>query len=255
MSRVSKRRSSPSHSSSSERWLVSYADLITLLFALFVILYAMSQVDLAKFKKVSQSMKAAFDPNAKIKVGADQQTGGTSVNDPFLAENREFNRMQDELEQSMLTEMGTEQMPEQFSLLQDERGLIVRIGVKDFFLEGSAEVPDDLKPILLRIGKTINHFDKKIKVEGYTDLAENHSKGYPSGWELSTARAASVVRLWVQDLGFDPRRLSIGGYGHYQPLTDKTGEWLRSLNRRIEILVLRSGKPPTPSAAPSSASH
>ena len=257
MARSSKRRSSSGHSSSSERWLVSYSDLITLLFALFVILYAMSQSDLAKFKKVSQSMKEAFDPSQKKSLTKPEaDLTGPSMADPFQAESREFNRMQDELEQSIQTAVGSEQLPEKFALLQDERGLIVRIAVKDFFLEGSAEVPDDLKPILLRIGKTLGHFEKKIKIEGYTDLAESHPKDFPSGWELSSARAASVARLWVQALGMDPRRLSITGYGHYQPLTDKTGEWLRSLNRRIEILVLRTiSKTTQPPGQPASKSE
>ena len=245
-----------------ERWLVSYADFITLLFAFFVVMYAISQADLAKFQKVAASMKKAFNGGTAGQgaVQSDGSAGGNSVNlmddetvpggrvlnmpegktNTSADPNEELQKTKELLEESISLETGVSELSEKMQILYDSRGLIVRLAVKDFFPEGQTEVPQDLRPLLEKIGKILNKTDRPLRIEGHTDPSEAKVAGYPSDWELSAARAGWVARYWITRLGMDPRRIAIAGYGHFHPLTQTKEDWFRGGNRRIEILVLNS---------------
>jgi chemotaxis protein MotB len=244
-----------------ERWLVSYADFITLLFAFFVIMYAISQADIAKFKKVSASIRAAFaaaGPVGMIDLG--EKSGGDSANnfedmeppggrianldagktntasdpDPQLQELKEL------LEETVSLELGVTDLSEKMQMQFDSRGLIVRLAAKDFFEPGEVEVRMDLRPILDRIAKILVKTKRLVRIEGHTDVSEAKTAGYPSDWELSAARSAWVARYWLKRFEFDPRRIGVAGYSHYRPLTESTQEWGRATNRRVEVIVLNN---------------
>ncbi|MBI4925991.1 MAG: flagellar motor protein MotB [Bdellovibrio sp.] len=242
-----------------ERWLVSYADFITLLFAFFVIMYAISQADLSKFKKVSQSIRAAFSaagPVGMVDLGG--SSGGNTANpleNPEIPGGRVINmpagktntagdpepglqEVKELLEETISLELGVTDLSEKMQMQFDSRGLIVRLAAKDFFDHGAVDVKPDLLPLLDRMGKVLLRTRRLIRIEGHTDPSEASTKNYPSDWELSSARAAWVAKYWLGRFEFDPKRLGIAGYSHYQPLTQSTHEWGKASNRRVEIIVL-----------------
>ncbi|MCM2322858.1 MAG: flagellar motor protein MotB [Oligoflexia bacterium] len=251
-----------------ERWLVSYADFITLLFAFFVIMYAISQADMAKFKSVSKSIKAAFSgagPGGTVPM--DGNSGGDTANIfevPEVAGGRVMNlpagkthtsadpdpdlqEMKELLEESVTVELGVSDVSDQLHMQFDSRGLVVRVAAKDFFEQGSAAVRKDLQPLLDRIGRIVAKSRRLIRIEGHTDVSEARPEGYASGWELSSARAAWVAKYWVSRFDIDPKRLGAAGYSHYRPLSetreaaeDQELEWKRARNRRIEIIILNN---------------
>lgn len=244
-----------------ERWLVSYADFITLLFAFFVIMYAISQADVSKFKKVSASIKAAFDSSAPvglIELGG--KAGGNTAN-PFEKlestigrtlsmpagkthtagdPDPELQEMKELMEESLSLELGVTDASERLQMQFDSRGLIVRLAAKDFFQEGEVEVRPDLRPILDRIGRVLEKTNRLFRIEGHSDPAEAKTRDFPSDWEMSAARAGWAARYLIKKFGLDPKRIGVAGYSHYRPLTEEVGEWGRSKNRRIELIILNN---------------
>lgn len=219
---------------SSDRWLVSYADLITLLFALFVILYATSQSRVEKFKVVHESLRNAFA--GKTTREAPPAMVVDSSGKP-IAENS-LEHTKNLLEQELPTLGSSVQM------LEDERGLVVRLAAKDFFDDASAEPRAELVPLLLRIGRVLVKLPNEIRIEGFSDAIEEKQLGknhdaWVSDWELSSARATGVVRLWIEQLGMNPKKIGAAGFSHFRPLSDKTDIWSRGLNRRIEVVVVK----------------
>lgn len=244
-----------------ERWLVSYADFITLLFAFFVIMYAMAKTDSAKFAKVAASIRSAFNaagPVGMIDIGGmsgghtannfdiEESPGGRALNMPAGKTNTaadpdpQLQEMKDLLEETVSLELGATDASERMQLLFDSRGLIVRLAAKDFFDEGQVEVRQDLRPILDRIGRVIAKSKRLARVEGHADRNEARTRGYASAWELSAARAAWVVNYWMARFEIEPRRLAVAGYSYFRPLTEGTSAWDRSKNRRIEIIILNN---------------
>ena len=246
-----------------ERWLVSYADFITLLFAFFVVMYAISQADKAKFKKVSASLKAAFaaaGPVGMIDLGG--ASGGSTAN-PF--ENMEppggrvqnlpagktntaqdpdpdLQEMKELLEETISLELGVTDISDKVQMQFDSRGLIVRLAAKDFFEPGETEVRQDLRPILDRIGRIVSSSRRLVRIEGHSDASEAKlaAQRFPSDWELSAARASWVARYWLKRFDLEPRRLGIAGYSHHRPLSADLGEYGRASNRRVEIIILNN---------------
>jgi len=242
-----------------ERWLVSYADFITLLFAFFVVMYATSMADIKKMKKVTKSIREAFGVSGMIDMGAQsgghtanpfeqvEQPGGRLINlpagrvntaadpDPSLTEIREL------LEEMVSLEMGATELSDELQMEFDSQGLIVRIAAKDFFDPGKADIHPDLLPLLDRIGRVVLGSKKLIRLEGHVDLSEssNDNAAGGAGWILSTRRAATVAQRWIHKLHFDPTRLGIAGYSYYRPLTRRPQPLEQAKNRRVEIIILK----------------
>jgi chemotaxis protein MotB len=248
-----------------ERWLVSYADFITLLFAFFVIMYAISQADISKFKKVSASIKAAFSaagPVGMIDLNGSsggqtanpfetiEAPGGRTMNLPAGKTNTasdpdpEIQNIKELLEQTISMEVGVADVADKLSLMYDSRGLVLRLSAKDFFAKGDVDVRQDMQPVLDRIGRVLATTKKLVRVEGHTDASEANTPGYASDWELSAARAAWVVKYWVKRFGVDPSRFGAAGYGHYRPVTEKRDPFSQAKNRRVEIIILNNSYEP-----------
>jgi chemotaxis protein MotB len=244
-----------------ERWLVSYADFITLLFAFFVVMYAISQADISKFKKVSASLKAAFSaagPVGMVDLGGNaggntanpfenlELPGGRAINLPAgkthtaTDPDPELQDMKELLEESISLELGVTDISDKVQMQFDSRGLVVRLAAKDFFGENEGDVRPDMRPVLDRIGRVVAKTKHLVRIEGHTDPSEEHPPGYPSDWELSSARADWVARYWVKRFDLDPRRLGAAGYAHYRPLSETGDEWGRAKNRRVEIIILNN---------------
>lgn len=238
-----------------ERWLVSYADFITLLFAFFVILYATSKVDATKYKAVAASLRSAFSADFVDQTGT---SGGKTLNqfDESLAQgglmmdmpmgksnirvvdNAELKRLADILEESVSYELGSSDFAEKMQVIYDDRGLVLRLSAKDFFEPGQAYVKQDALPILGQMAKILKTAERHIRVEGHTDNSRIASEYFPSNWELSASRATWIVRYFIQQHKFDPKLLSAAGYAEYHPIVANDTDAGRAKNRRVEILVL-----------------
>lgn len=245
-----------------ERWLVSYADFVTLLFATFVMLFALSQVNKSKIAQVAASIRKAFGsagPVGMVDLGG--SSGGDTAN-PFdtldSPEGRihnlpagktntsadpdpELQEMKELLEETVSLELGATETSEKLQMQFDSRGLVVRVATKDFFDDGEVECRPDLRPILDRIGRVVASSRRLVRIEGHTDQGEiKHVGAHASDWELSAARAAWVAKYWMNRQSINPKRVGIAGYSHFRPLSNGRQPWERAKNRRVEIIILNN---------------
>ena len=236
-----------------ERWLVSYADFMTLLFATFVVLYALSQINVNEFKKVEESLKKAFSAQSMLDGGSGVLTQGNSIVDANAANSMIDSLMMEYIspryEQESyekikkdIDDMSKNEELKGVSATIDERGLVITITDKAIlFPSGSAELPNGAEKVLDTIGKLIveKFAMHSIKVEGHTDHLPIKGK-YPSNWELSSARASSIVRYLIKRFQILPDLMSAVGYADTRPVaTPKDANYLAK-NRRVEIVVQRN---------------
>jgi len=243
-----------------ERWLVSYADFITLLFAFFVVMYALSEANKSKFEKVSVSVRAAFGsgPAGMIEVGGN--SGGPTLN-PFenidSASGRALDmpagkvntaadpepslqEMKELLEESISFELGSTEISERLQMQFDSRGLVVRVSAKNFYDAGAIEPKVDLRPILDRMGRVISQTKHHVRFEGHSDRSEQLPEGFTSDWEFSAARAAWVAKYWMKKFNLHPDQVGVAGYSHFRPLSEGSSPMDHAKNRRVEIIILNN---------------
>jgi chemotaxis protein MotB len=231
-----------------ERWLVSYADFITLLFAVFVTLYAMSQTDKKKIEEVMESMRDSFgysksSPASKPSV---IESGAMSIipalhKSSMAAPKRgrtkggegDFKASKASLE-AYLMKVGAK---EKVSIVINQRGLVVSLKEAGFFGSGSSTLKRESYSLLNDVVESLASYSNGIRVEGHTDNVPMSSTAFPSNWELSTARATSVLQYLVKH-DFEPDRMSAAGYGEYRPVADNDSEAGRQKNRRVDIVLL-----------------
>jgi len=228
-----------------DRWMVSYADFITLLFAFFVVMYAVSSVNEGKYKQVSSSLISAFKTLPKslepIQVGDISRSKNKDVIDTPLnkpGENVEkqstnFKELGDQIEMKMLNEVSADEI----TLRRSEDWLEVEMNSSILFYSGDFQLVDSAKPILRKIAKILSPYPNPINVEGFTDNIPIHTEVFRSNWELSAARAATVVHLFGKN-GIEPGRMSAIGYGEYRPIEKNDTEAGRLKNRRVVIAIL-----------------
>ncbi|MFH1019872.1 MAG: flagellar motor protein MotB [Pseudomonadota bacterium] len=233
-----------------ERWLVSYADFITLLFAVFVMLYAMSIVDQKKMEEVQASIQSSFSgpqtltPALKVIGNKDFGLIPEAVEQPVpsqaqdeaaaAAEAQEFGQIKKEVEDN-LQGYGAKN---EVQLNVNERGLVISLKEAGFFPSGTAKMQADALPILDKIATSISRYANTLRIEGHTDNVPVNSPAFPSNWELSAARANSIVHYLIDRHGFKGAKLSVTGYGEYRPIADNATEEGRKLNRRVDIVML-----------------
>ncbi|MBR9868161.1 MAG: flagellar motor protein MotD [Oceanospirillales bacterium] len=241
----------------SQRWVISYADFITLLFAFFVVLYAISSVNEEKYRQVTESFAGIFS-------GQDgalrPPIGGKSDSDPAgigifqggesSRENPTEKIIPPKPENSAALRAIGEQMEMQFkklisngsaSVQSNNLWVALELGANLVYPEGGALPVITTDPVFERVAKILKQYDNPIHVEGYTDNQFISSDEYPSNWELSAARAAGVVRILEMN-GVAPQRMAAVGFGEYQPHADNDTESGRRINRRIMIVVTRDRK-------------
>jgi chemotaxis protein MotB len=237
-----------------DRWMVSYADFITLLFAFFVVMYAISSVNEGKYRVLSESMTKAFSVNAKtldpIQVG-DPVRSGDPQSIEFIKRPVVVDRSAASAGVSK-TRAGDKPLQILFDGLRasvaeisdkglikvntNENGVEIEISSSILFASGEAVLSEKAKPTMTKLAQVLMPFPHEVNVQGYTDDRPIKSPLYPSNWELSAARAASVVQLFV-GLGIDPERLSATGFGEFRPVDDNDYEEGRNANRRVVIFV------------------
>jgi chemotaxis protein MotB len=232
-----------------ERWLVSYADFITLLFAFFVVMFAVSQVDSKKLGRFTESVNVAFRANGLFAPtsGSPLERGGSAgasivpsiVSDRpslfrYTAASPRAQAVKDSLEER-LDEAG---LGASVGLRYDERGVAVSLPESLYFRPGSANVLADALDELAAVAAAVAAQPGAIVVEGHTDDLPLSSPLFPSNWELSSARAARVVRFLIEEGGIDSARLSAVGLADTRPLVENTDEATREANRRVQIVLV-----------------
>jgi len=239
------RRRKPAPPVSHDRWLVSYADFITLLFAFFTTMYAISTVDARKLSAVVDSMQAAFATGESLEKAP--QLGAPVPSRPPKQPNPTLGKLgsgptklpaSSEEVKARLNVRLTQQIKQGLVDVEvDPRGLVVSIREAGSFAVGSAELSLVAERLLVEVASTLADVGNAIRVEGHTDDVPIHTEKYASNWELSTARATRVVAFLLTK-GIQPTRLSAAGYGEFHPRVPNVSYAARARNRRIDVIVL-----------------
>ncbi|MFA5880727.1 MAG: flagellar motor protein MotB [Eubacteriales bacterium] len=222
-----------------ERWLLTYADLITLLMIFFVVMYTISNVNSKKFAQLSTSMsQALLGQNSGYFLG--EAPGPLMVNENAppggKTEAADMKSAKEQLDK-VIKEQG---LKGKVVVSQEERGLVISLKEALLFHIGAAEITPGARDIILKVGQILNKMPNSIRIEGHTCNLPINTPQFPSNWELSTARADHVVRFLINQVGMSPERLSATGYGEFRPIVPNTGEFNRAKNRRVDIVVLKS---------------
>lgn len=228
-----------------ERWLLTYADLITLLMIFFVVLYALSSLNAKKFQAVALSLSRAMgggesvmkEPGASLAQGI---SGSSLVKDidvtKEVKETSDLEHVRKEL-QNFIDDNG---LSGKVSVTVEERGVVLSFQDVALFPLGSAELTSSARKLIGSIGKILLNTSQYIRIEGHTDDLPINTAEFPSNWELSLARANRVLQEMIRVNGFPPYRLSATGYGEFRPKAPNNSAENRQQNRRVDIVVLRS---------------
>jgi chemotaxis protein MotB len=227
-----------------ERWLVSYADFITLLFAFFVVLFATGQSDKIKKIELALSIQSAFHEMGVFEAHSTMpqtMTQAPGTGGPGAAPFAMPMIPRDEMEmmgvkQRLLEVAGREIANGTIGLHETENGLVISLEEAGFFDSGAAGVRPGALPVLGRIAAVLP--EAPLRVEGHTDDVPIHNAQYASNWELSSARASSVARLLLEHGNVHAEMLSVAGYAEFHPAASNETEEGRARNRRVDIVVL-----------------
>jgi chemotaxis protein MotB len=261
---MSRRYKRPHTHSNHERWLVSYADFITLLFAFFVVLYASAQVDQRKVGRLAMAIQVAFQelgvfPASTTKIPLDmaepmpfstvqaiqnvQHTSelGRVAPSPkgtltAASEEVDLSAMQQELQQALGHEINLHEV----AIHRETEGLVISLREFGFFDSGSAFMKTTAMPVLDRIASILAARTCALRIEGHTDNVPIHTPTMASNWELSTARATELIRLLIVRYRFPPQRLAAAGYAEYHPIASNATSQGRAQNRRVDVVILSS---------------
>ncbi len=231
-----------------ERWLVSYADFITLLFATFTALYALSKSDADKSKAMAESMRISFGSPANTLIpmsSLDFKAVPSDKPGPSPAgkggPKREATKADMENVKSQLqTMLMTRKLLDAVNVDVTDRGLVISLKESGFFESGKSEMKWDAYPLLGEIAANLAEYRNPVRVEGHTDTVPMRTRTFPSNWELSSARATEVVRLLSGRFGMDPKRFSAVGYAEFRPVFSNATPSGRARNRRVDLVVLNS---------------
>jgi chemotaxis protein MotB len=256
------RRKRPKAHANHERWLVSYADFITLLFAFFVVLYASSQVDHRKVGRLAMAIQVAFQELGVFPASTTQVPIDMSEPMPFstvqaiesvkhstdlshvssaprdslaaAAEEANLTTLQTELQQALQHEISVHTV----ALHREIEGLVISLREFGFFDSGSAALKPSALPALDRIASILAVRSCRLRIEGHTDNVPIHTAQMASNWELSAARSTELVRLLILRYRFSPARLAAAGYAEYHPIASNDTPQGRAQNRRVDIVIL-----------------
>jgi chemotaxis protein MotB len=260
------RKPTPSHENH-ERWLVSYADFITLLFAFFVVMFASTQADKAKAKAVSESVKEALEhgqfsaaistvlgrgkhENSKMPVNPDRVAKSENLPPkpppPPQQQPADLTKSLAALQHGLDGELKTGKI----GLKLEGRGLVISLREAAFFASGDDTVASGSVPILAKIAVEIQGLVNPVRLEGFTDSVPIHNSRFRSNWELSVARSIAMLEMLRQKFAIPPERLSVAGYAENAPVDSNETEEGRAHNRRVDLVILSAeGLKSEPAAA------
>ncbi len=232
-----------------ERWIIPYADMVTLLFAFFVVLYAQSQTDVERLAQVSESLKESFMgfEQGGDKVKKPSATPGSKTSEIRVVVRRNVTNQEiiDDLKKELKMEGFDFVYQEENSPLDikiTERGVAISMSAGYLFEKNSTEIQPEMMPVVGVIADILKGTTRLVAVEGHTDNRPIVGNLFYSNWELSTLRATSMVRTLIHQFGIDPNRLVASGYGEYRPIANNDTERGRIQNRRVDIIMLNAEK-------------
>lgn len=231
--------------SNHERWLLTYADMITLLTVFFVVLYALSTLNAKKFEAVAVSLAKAMgggqsvllDPGTSLARGI---SGSSTVKDvPDIQDMDELNNLE-RIRQALQQYIDQNGLNGKVTVNMEERGVVLSFQDVALFPLGSAELSPGAMELISNLGRILLTSQHYLRVEGHTDDLPINTRDYPSNWELSVARATRVVKELIRGIGFPSNRLSATGYSEFRPRVRNDTAEHRQQNRRVDIVVLKS---------------
>jgi chemotaxis protein MotB len=227
-----------------ERWMVSYADFMTLLFAFFVVLYSSSQVDKTRMASLSSAITNGFQ---ELGVGAGPGGNAVVLSSYAMPANRANfsppNESAEAIRRKLELGLPEELQHHTVSLRDTREGIVLSLREIGFFQSGSATLRANSMDAFDRIGSLLASVAGNLRIEGHTDNVPIHTAYFHSNWELSTARATEVIRLLLTREGINPDRLSAAGYAEYHPIAENSTEDGRRLNRRVDIVIIVPHQP------------
>jgi chemotaxis protein MotB len=218
------------------RWLLTYADMITLLLALFIILFAISNISSVKFRRLVNALSGGFnsvDPiNDPLNGGATSALSGRNAEADMAAMKAQLDRY-----------IANQHLQAKVQTRIDKQGLVITLlGDKAYYDSGSADLRPETKQLLDVVAAQLRDVRNEVRVEGSTDNVPIATYAYPTNWELSAARATGVTRYFVEHAKIVPTRLSFAGYGEFRPKFSNDTDAHRQQNRRVDVVIL-NGKP------------
>ena len=249
------RKKKPPELENHERWLVSYADFITLLFAFFVVMFATSQTDKTKAQQVSDSVKRALDGEkmttmiAAILGGTvnEKGKGNAMMRGPGGVQKQVIEKPEDKKEKlaelvpslKVLTEELKKEIESgRIEISMQPRGLVVSFAQAALFPSGEDVISPDAYEGLSKVAAAINRLPNPVRLEGHTDSIPIRTPRFRSNWELSAARSIALMAILTEKYGVPADRLSIAGYADTAPIASNETEAGRARNRRVDIVVL-----------------
>jgi chemotaxis protein MotB len=234
-----------------ERWLVSYADFITLLFGFFVVLYAFSKADQKKHVEVSAAIDTAFNSMGVFTGGSQRSAAGSRedgeagngppmnavMGEDLLAPGRvrdDLDHIRRELAQSLSAQIAQHNV----SIQMGRDGLVISLREAGFFNSGSASPQAETLPTLREVAASLAHTPYDLRIEGHTDNVPIHNDEFDSNWELSSARATRIARLFLDLKTLPPDHISAAGYAEFHPMASNDSAEGRAQNRRVDLVVL-----------------
>lgn len=218
------------------RWLLTYADLITLLLATFIILWITSSQDKAKFKIVMQAFQRVFGTKSLIREGGETMMGGGVKGGP-IPKFTPLIPLGKKMSDAPASMPSGAPPGSDVSATLGERGLIITLGENGLFDRGSADIKPQYKPFLKKLVAKTLALGQPVRIEGHTCNLPINTAEFPSNWELSTRRATNLLRFFTQN-GFPANMLSAAGYADTRAVAPNDTEEHRKKNRRVEIIVL-----------------
>lgn len=218
--------------------MTTYGDMVTQILIFFVLLFSLSSVDTKKFDMAMTSLQGSLGI----------LTGGQTLQEGEFVEAGEVGKFlisEQEVKEFENLEQNVEKVLQQNNLKGvqvnlDERGLIIRFMEGVLFDSGKADLKPSSMKVLDNMAPILKQSHRQIRIEGHTDNIPIHTRDFPSNWELSTARAVNVVRYFIDKHNFSPYIMSAAGYGEYRPIAPNDSEKHRALNRRVDIVILKS---------------
>jgi len=244
-----RRRRTVVRPSNRDRWLVSYADFITLLFAFFVVMYSAAQLDKRRAGQLATAIQTAFMQKGSLPPNPSDVGGGkpNSSDDP-VGPDDEQTALQNEIQQTLATEISNGEV----GVRSSAEGLIISLREIGFFDTGSDQIKASSLGAFSQLADILRQSQSEIHIEGHTDNVPIHNARFSSNWDLSTARATATVRLFIH-YGIDPERMAASGYAQYHPVASNDTSEGRAMNRRVDIVVPRkpsSDNPPSGKPSP-----
>jgi len=227
-----------------ERWLVSYADFITLLFAFFVVMFAASNADHQKAGRIAKAVEVAFNQLAVFEPGSKSvplNGEGGSVSEVFnvakLMEPSKESALAKNVKSQLEQDLAEEIKKGVIRISEDSRGITVSLAEAGFFESGLASVRESSLPVLQRIAEKFRDVPQNLRVEGHTDNTPIRTAMFPSNWELSTPRATNVLQ-YLFNAQIQPQQLSAVGYDEYHPASTNATATGRAGNRRVDLVII-----------------